>query len=184
VTIRRRITAGVDMELLVRDAQPSDAEALLHILNPIIEARQYTAFDTAFSVDAERSYIVNLPPRGIWKVAVRQSDEALVGFQIVEPFATYTRAFDHVATIGTYVDLAMRRQGIATRLFTETFAEARRKGYEKFFTFVRADNSAALQTYLRHGFVVIGTATRHARIDGRYIDEVLIEKWLSRDAAS
>jgi ribosomal protein S18 acetylase RimI-like enzyme len=78
----------------------------------------------------------------------------------------------------------MRRQGIATRLFTETFAEARRKGYEKFFTFVRADNSAALRTYLRHGFVVIGTATRQARIDGRYIDEVLIEKWLTRDAAS
>jgi L-amino acid N-acyltransferase YncA len=171
------------MELFVRDAVPEDAESMLRILNPIIEARLYTAFDTPFSADAERNYIVNLAPRGIWKVAVRRSDEALVGFQIVEPFATYTRAFDHVGTIGTYVDLATRRQGIATRLFTETFAEARRRGYEKFFTFVRADNPVALQTYLRHGFVVIGTATRHARIDGRYIDEVLIEKWLTRDAS-
>lgn len=166
------------MELSVRDAEPADAEALVRILNPIIEARVYTAFDTPFSVDAERNYVVNLPPRGIWKVAVRRSDHALVGFQIVEPFATYTRAFDHVGSIGTYVDLAVRRLGIATRLFAETFAEARHKDYEKFFTFVRADNPAALQTYLRHGFLVIGTAARQARIDGRYIDEVLIEKWL------
>jgi len=171
------------MELLIRDAEADDAEAITRILNPIIEARLYTAFDTVFGVDVERAYIANLSQRGIWKVAVQPSDHRLVGFQIVEPFATYTRAFDHVGTIGTYVDLASRRQGIATRLFAETFAAARGKAYEKFFTFVRADNPAALQTYTNQGFVVVGTARRQAKIDGRYVDEVLIEKWLP-DGAS
>jgi ribosomal protein S18 acetylase RimI-like enzyme len=80
--------------------------------------------------------------------------------------------------IGTYVDLDCRRQGIASRLFDHTFAAARGKGYEKLFAFVRADNPAALATYLRQGFVVIGTAQRHAKIDGRYIDEVMIERAL------
>jgi L-amino acid N-acyltransferase YncA len=166
------------MDLSVRDAEPADAEGLVRILNPIIEARVYTAFDTPFSVDAERVYLLNFPPRGIWKVAIRQSDGRLVGFQIMEPFATYTGAFDHVGTLGTYVDLGLRRQGVAGRLFEATLDAALRKGYEKIFTFVRADNSAALQTYLGHGFVVIGTARKHARIDGRYIDEILIEKFV------
>jgi L-amino acid N-acyltransferase YncA len=166
------------MALSVRDAQAADAEAFVRILNPIIAARVYTAFDTPFSVEAERKYIVNLPPRGIWKVAVRSSDQMIVGFQIMEPFATYTRAFDHVGTLGTYVDLGLRRQGIASCLFAATFDSARRKGYEKIFTFVRADNPAALQTYLGHGFVVIGTAQRQAKIDGQYVDEILIEKCL------
>jgi L-amino acid N-acyltransferase YncA len=166
------------MGLLVRDAGPADAEALVRILNPIIEARVYTAFDTPFSIEAERDYLLKFPPRGIWKAAIRQSDERLVGFQIVEPFATYTGAFDHVGTLGTYVDLELRRQGVARRLFEATLDAASRKGYEKIFTFVRADNSAALQTYLDQGFVVIGTAKRHARIDGQYIDEILIEKFL------
>jgi len=165
------------MELSVRDAEPADADALVRILNPIIDARIYTAIDTRFSVEAERDYIVNLPRRGIWKVAVRDSDRRVVGFQIMEPYATYTRAFDHVGTLGTYVDLELRRQGVATRLFAATFEAARQKGYEKAFTFVRADNPAALQTYLNHGFVVVGNATRQARIDGRYVDEILIEKW-------
>ena len=83
------------------------------------------------------------------------------------------------ASLGTYVDLGLRRQGIATRLFDATFEAALRKGYEKIFTFVRADNPAALQTYLRHGFLVIGTARQHAKIDGRYVDEILIERSLA-----
>ncbi|HLE68854.1 MAG TPA: GNAT family N-acetyltransferase, partial [Vicinamibacteria bacterium] len=71
------------------------------------------------------------------------------------PFADYTHAFDHVGVIGTFVSLPHRRQGIAGRLFRSTFEAARLKGYEKFFTFIRADNPAALATYRRHGFEVI-----------------------------
>jgi len=167
------------MKLSVRDAEPADAEALVRVLNPIIEARAYTAFDTPFTVEAERDYLLNFPRRGIWKVAIRSLDHRLVGFQIMEPFATYTTAFDHVGTLGTYVDLELRRQGVARSLFKATFDAALRKGYEKVFTFVRADNPAALQTYLGQGFLVIGTARQHARIDGRYIDEILIEKRLT-----
>ena len=162
----------------IRDAVATDAAALVGILNPIIEARVFTAFDTPFSVEAERDYILGFPARGIWKVATHGEDNRVVGFQILEPFATYTRAFDHVGTLGTFVDLAHRRHGIAKALFAATLDDARRKGYEKLFTFVRADNPAALQTYLAHGFAVIGTARNHAKIDGRYVDEILIEAFL------
>jgi L-amino acid N-acyltransferase YncA len=162
----------------IRDAVPSDAAALVRILNPIIEARAFTAFDTPFSVEAEREYVLAFPPRGVWKVATQAEDDRVVGFQILEPFATYTRAFDHVGTLGTFVHLAHRRQGVAKALFAATLNDARRKGYEKLFTFVRADNPAALQTYLAHGFAVIGTARRHAKIDGRYVDEIMIERFL------
>jgi hypothetical protein len=37
------------MDLLVRDSRPDDAEAIVNILNPIIEAGVDTAFDTAFT---------------------------------------------------------------------------------------------------------------------------------------
>jgi len=166
------------MDIAVRDVVAADAEALTRVLNPIIDARVYTAFDTPFSVDAEREYIAGFHPRGVWKLATRRTDGAVLGFQVLEPFATYTRAFDHVGTLGTYVDLAERRQGVATALFAATLPAARDKGYEKLFTFVRADNPVALKTYLAHGFVVIGRAQRHARIDGCYVDEILIERAL------
>jgi L-amino acid N-acyltransferase YncA len=163
-------------DLLVRDVTPADAEAIVGILNPIIETRAYTVFDAPFTVDAERQYIERFPPRGIWKVAAGRSDGRVAGFQVLEPFGPYTKAFDHVGKVGTYVDLAQRRRGIAKALFAATFEAARGKGYEKLFTFVRADNPVALAAYQAHGFEAIGTARRHAKIDGRYVDEILIEK--------
>jgi L-amino acid N-acyltransferase YncA len=166
------------MELLIREAGPEDAEAIVRIFNPIIEAGVYTAFDTPFTVEAEREYILNFPKRGIFHVAVSSEDQKIVGFQSMEPFATYTHAFDHVGVLGTYVDLSCRRLGISRNLFERTFEVARRKGYEKIFTFVRADNQAALATYLKQGFLIVGTAKLHAKINGKYIDEIIIEKIL------
>ena len=105
------------MELLIRDAMPDDAAGIVSVFNPIIEAHEYTLFDTPFTVEAERSYIAGLSERDIFNVAVRASDNSVVGFQSMAPFATYTHAFDHVGVIGTYVDLRSRRQGVATCLF-------------------------------------------------------------------
>lgn len=166
------------MKLIVRPAQPEDAAAIVAIFNPIIESGKYTAFDTPFTVEAEREYIANFPARGVFHVAVRQDDQRIIGFQSMEPFATYTRAFDHVGVVGTYVDLAERRQGIAGQLFAATFEAARQKGYEKLFTFIRADNPAALATYQQQGFQIIGTAHRQAKINGSYVDEIMVERFL------
>jgi L-amino acid N-acyltransferase YncA len=171
------VSPSLHEHLHIRDAIPGDAEGIVKVLNPIIAARIYTVFDTQISVEVERGFIQRFPERGVFHVAVDRRTGRLVGFQNMEPIATYTHAFDHVGSLGTYVDLDCRRQGVAARLFQATFAAAVRKGYEKAFTFVRSDNPAALETYLRHGFRVIGHAAKHARIDGRYVDEVLIEKF-------
>jgi L-amino acid N-acyltransferase YncA len=166
------------MELLIRDAIPDDAAGIVSVFNPIIEARSFTLFDTAFTTEAERSYIAGLAERDIFHVAVRASDNVIVGFQSMAPFATYTHAFDHVGVIGTYVDLESRRQGVAKCLFPATFEAAQRKGYEKIFTYIRADNPAALATYQKQGFRIVGTADRHAKLHGRYVDVIIVERLL------
>ncbi len=164
----------------VRDVRTEDAGGIAAILNPIIAAGCYTALDTPVTTEQEREFIRSFPERGTFLAAVDTTTLRIVGFQNVSPFAGFTHAFDHVGVIGTYVDLRRRREGIASHLFAATFVAARAKGYEKFFSYVRADNDAALQTYLRHGFRSVGIAERQARIHGRYIDEIVIEKLLSQ----
>ena len=166
------------VDLLIREVMADDAAAVVAIFNPIIEAGMYTAFDAPFTVEAERSYIETLPERAIFLVAERVTDRVLVGFQSLEPFATYTQAFAHVGVLGTYVDLECRRQGVAGRLFLATFLAARARAYEKLLTYIRADNTPALAAYSRQGFRVIGTAERQARLRGRYVDEVIVERFL------
>ena len=167
-----------NMELLIRDATPDDAAGIVSVFNPIIEAHGYTLFDTPFTIEGERSYIAGLSERDIFHVAVRPSDNCVVGFQSMAPFATYTHAFDHVGVIGTYVDLGNRRQGVAKCLFPVTFDTARQKGYEKIFTYIRADNPVALATYQKHGFRIVGTADRHAKLHGGYVDVIIVERRL------
>ena len=166
------------MELLIREARPDDAGAIVRILNPIIEAGAYSVLLTPFTAEAEREFIENFPPRGIFHVAEVWPAQRIVGFQTIEPFAAYTCAFDHVAIMGTFVDLAARYQGIGARLAQATFEAARRKGYEKIFTYVRADNLASLAFHLKLGFRIVGTAQRQARLGDRYVDEIIIEKFL------
>lgn len=166
------------MDLLVREARLYDAGAIIGILNPIIEAGVYTAFDTPLTIEAEREYILKFPKRGIFHVAARLQDQMIVGFQSIEPFAIYTHAFDHVGVIATYVDLTYRRQGIGKYLFEATFEAARHKGYEKLFTYVRADNLAALASYIKQGFHIVGRAKRQAKLYGKYLDEIIIERFL------
>ncbi|MGH9324247.1 MAG: GNAT family N-acetyltransferase [Vicinamibacteria bacterium] len=166
------------MNLEVREALPNDAAEIVRILNPIIEAGTFTVLDTPFTIEDERAFITSFPARGIFHVAEDRPERGLVGFQSLEPFADYTHAFDHVGVMGTFVDLTRRRQGVASRLFRATFEAARLKGYEKVFTFIRADNPAALATYERHGFEVIGTARRQAITKQGYVDEIMVETFL------
>lgn len=147
-------------------------------MNPLIQADESTALDRVFTPDEERIFIGAFPDQGVFNVAEKTDDGVIVGFQNVGPFATYTQAFAHVGVIGTYVDLSGHRQGIGRLLFEATRLAAKEKGYEKLFAFVRADNVGGLAFYKRMGFEVIGIAKRHAKIKGRYIDEVMIEREL------
>jgi len=164
--------------LNVRAVLPSDAEGVANLLNPIIEEGRYTVLDTTFTSMEERAFIAKFPSRGVFNVAVLADDATVVGFQNIEPFATYTKAFDHVGIIGTFVDGDYRGQGVAKQLFESTFDDAKAKGYLKLFAYVRGDNERALAVYLKQGFEVVGTAQKHAKVKGVFVDEVLIEKWL------
>ena len=166
------------MDPQIREVRADDAGAIVGILNPIIESRAYSALDTPLTVEAEREFIRRFPRRGVFLVAEDSCDRRAVGFQTLEPYATYTHAFDHVGVIATFVDLACRRRGVGRRLAEATFESARGKGYEKVFTFVRADNPGALQFYLALGLQVVGTAERQAKIGGDYVDEVFLERFL------
>ena len=166
----------MSIDVIIRPAVASDASGIVEVVNPIINAGVYTAFDTPFTVEAERRYIEAFPARGIFHVAV--AGDAVVGFQSMEPFATYTHAFDHVGVLGTYVELSRRRIGIGSALFEATFEEARRKQYEKLFTYILVHNAAALRAYTKHGFSIVGTARRHARIRNNYADMLVVERLL------
>ncbi|WP_439147736.1 GNAT family N-acetyltransferase [Vibrio sp.] len=166
------------MSLTIRQVTVDDAQGIIGVLNPIITEARYTILDKTFTVEEEKAFIESFPDRGVFSVAVNEATGDLLGFQNVEPFASYTKAFDHVGIIGTYVDANSRGQGVAKQLFDHTFEVAKTKGYEKLFAYVLANNERALAAYLKQGFETVGIAKKHAKIGKQYFDEILIEKLL------
>lgn len=165
------------MKIKIREMCIKDAEGIINVLNPIIQYGGLTVIDTPFTVKQEKKFLKNFPKKGIFYVAFH-NDKNLLGFQVLEPFANYTHAFDHVATIGTYVNISEQRQGIGTELSYQTFKKAKEKGFEKIFTYVLAENKPALQFYSKLGFKVIGKSIQQAKLNGKYLDEIIIEKIL------
>jgi L-amino acid N-acyltransferase YncA len=123
----------------VRLAGPEDAEGIAAVLNSVVREGGRTAIDRTYTPAQERAFLKRLPARSLLVMA--ELGAVMAGFQIVEPYAAYTGAMDHVATIGTYVAATARYHGLATAMSEVTFEHARRAGFEKLVA-DRSDNDA------------------------------------------
>jgi L-amino acid N-acyltransferase YncA len=157
----------------VRRDDIGDAAGLAGVLNGIIAEGRYTALTGHWTPEAELAFLQSLGPRSEIFVAVVGGH--IVGFQVIEPFAAYTTAMDHVAILGTYVQRDFRGRGLGQRLAQATFQFAREQGFEKIVIYVLAHNEGGLAYYRRLGFVERGVLVRQTKLDGVYYDEVFME---------
>jgi GNAT superfamily N-acetyltransferase len=161
------------MDISIRRGTVDDAQGVVDVINSVIQEGGLTALYPMLSVEQEEAFIEGLGPRSALFIA--ESSGAALGVQVIEPFAPYTRAMDHVATVGTFVYRNFRRRGVGRRLMETTLGFARQQGFEKIISYVRVSNSGAQTFYRRMGFLPKLMLERQIKIEGRYDDEVLIE---------
>jgi L-amino acid N-acyltransferase YncA len=157
----------------VRRDDINDAAGVAEVLNSVIAEGRHTALTGYWTPEAEQAYLQSLGPRS--ELFVVEVAGRIVGFQVLEPFVTYTSTMDHVAHFGTYVQSGFRGQGLGRRLAKATLEFARAHGYEKSVVYVLADNEGGLAYYQSLGFQVRGVLTRQTKIEGAYHDEVFME---------
>ena len=170
--VRKQDKSGVIVRPVRRD-DIRDAAGVADVLNSIILEGRYTALTGHWTPEAERAFLEGLRPRS--EVFVAEANERIVGFQVIEPFVSYTSTMEHVAHMGTYVHAGLRRRGIGHSLAQATLAFARQQGYEKVVIYVMADNELGLAYYHSLGFEERGVLQRQTKIDGVYHDEVFME---------
>jgi dephospho-CoA kinase len=162
----------------VRRDDLQDAAGVADVLNGVIGEGLYTALTGHWTPEAEQAFLRSLGPRS--ELFVAEVAGRIVGFQVIEPFVTYTSTMDHVAHLGTYVRAGLRRGGIGQKLAEATFQFAREHGYEKAVIYVLSDNEAGRAYYRSLGFEEKGVLTRQTRIGGVYHDEIFMESHLRR----
>ncbi len=94
------------------------------------------------------------------------------------------RCYDGVREFSVYVSRDARGKGLGGVALKALFAAARARGDWKLLSRVFPENRASLKLLKSLGFREVGTYIRHAKLDGRWRDVVIVEKLLDEGEAA
>ena len=109
---------------------------------------------------------------------VAESDgDGVVGWTTFAPFSE-RECYRGIGYFSVYVDPGMRRLGVGRQLLRALVDEARRRGYRKLVSGIFVSNAASRALCAACGWREVGIYQRHAQLDGRWIDVVIVEQLL------
>ena len=114
---------------------------------------------------------------GLW--AVSEIDEQIVGACNLMPRGggrvSKTR---HVVELGMAILSQFRGIGVGNAMMDYMVDWARKKGYDKISLSVFSSNKPAINLYKKFGFEIEGVKKKEFMVEGRYVDEVCMGKFL------
>ena len=162
-------------DVSLRDAEPADAAAVAVVYNQGIEDRLATLETETRSAEERRRWLAARGPRH--PVLVAEVDGKVVGWGSLNAFNPRP-AYDHVADFSVYVELEWRGRGVGHRLLEALIARGRELGYHKLVLAAFPFNAAGITLYRRLGFADVGVYREQGRLDGKWVDVVVMERIL------
>jgi L-amino acid N-acyltransferase YncA len=159
----------------IRDATPDDAPAIAEIYNQGIEDRLATLETGLRDADERRSWLAARGPRH--PVLVAEDGASAVAWASLNSFNPRP-AYDHVADFSIYIARDRRGRGLGSILLDALEQRARAIGYHKLVLAAFPENEAGMRLYRRKGFTTVGVYHEQGRLDGRWVDVIVMEKIL------
>jgi phosphinothricin acetyltransferase len=164
----------------IRRAHPGDAEAVAGIYNQGIAERAAT-FETEARSAADMGRRIDEDPER-FPVLVADDQGTVVGWASIGPYRPRA-CYAGIGEFSVYVDGAARGRGVGRALVAELIREAAARGYWKLLSRIFAFNTASLALCRSLGFREVGTYERHGRLDGRWLDVVVVERLIAENQA-
>jgi len=162
--------------IVIRSATAADAGAIATIYNQGIEDRLATLETELRDADERRRWLSDRGSRH--PVLVAEADGQIVGWASLNRFNPRA-AYDHVADLSVYIERAWRGRGVGRRLLDVLERAARDIGYHKLVLSAFPFNAAGMTLYERVGFRTVGIYREQGRLDGQWVDTIVMEKLLS-----
>jgi phosphinothricin acetyltransferase len=163
-------------EYRVRLATPDDAKAICRIYNQGIEDRVATLDTEARTPEERRRWLGTRRPRHPVIAAETASGE-VVGWGSLNVFNP-REAYRHVADFSVYVERAHRGKGAGTVLLTRLIELGREHGFHKLVLSAFPWNTGGMALYQKLGFRTVGIYKEQGRLDGKWVDTIIMEKLL------
>lgn len=164
--------------VIVREADANDAETIVSVINSVAAERVYTPIDRfPHDVDWERNYIQeHVKEKKDRLIAVAVLEGKIVGVCDLHPGRHETNR--HVGGLGMSVVKDYREIGVGTAMMKYLMDWAKDHNVEKLYLSVFSTNRRAINLYKKFNFQVEGKRGRQYKIEGKYVDEVLMGKFL------
>ena len=155
-----------------RPGLPADAARIATIYNQGIEDRIAT-FETVRRGAADiQAWLDSGYP-----LFVAGSGETVMAYAVAFPYRSRP-CYDGVREFSVYVAREARGKGFGREAMEELIAEARGRGWWKLLSRVFPENAGSRRLLTGLGFREVGIYEKHARLDGRWRDVLIVEKLL------
>ena len=157
----------------IRPANVDDAAAIAEIYNQGIEDRVATYETRLRSAADQLAWLRSIGGR--YPAVVAQADGEIVGWAGAAPYRD-RECYRGIGEFSMYVHRDWRRRGVGDQLLAGLISEAERMGLWKLLSRIFPFNDASRALCRKHGFREVGVYEKHARLDGRWLDVVIVER--------
>jgi phosphinothricin acetyltransferase len=160
----------------IRVATVADAAAIAEIYNQGIEDRVATYETELRSAEDQQAWLRSIDGR--YPAVVAHIDDEIVGWAGAGPYRT-RECYRGIGEFSMYVRRDWRDCGVGDLLVAGLIGEAERLGLWKLLSRIFPFNEASRALCRKHGFREVGLYEKHARLDGRWLDVVIVERLIA-----
>ena len=158
--------------LRTRPATPADAEAIARIYNEGIEDRVATFETRPRNAEDVRGWFDGRHP-----IVVAEDGGRVLAFASTSTYRPRD-CYAGIAEFSVYVAREARGRGAGRVVMDALIAESERAGFWKLVSRVFPQNTASLRLLKSVGFREVGRYEKHGKLDGVWMDTVIVERLL------
>jgi len=160
--------------VIVREASKEDARAITDVVNSVASEKRYIL--TEKSREDWDKAVSEIKEKGRGLLIVAQADGKVVGMGHLTKGKWEKNR--HVGFLGMVILKEFREIGIGTAMMDYMMRYARQERLEKISLNVFSTNERAIHLYQKFGFKLEGAIKRQYKIEGKYVDELFMRKFL------
>lgn len=160
----------------IRVATINDAAEIAEIYNQGIEDRVATFETEHRCAEDQLAWLRSIAGR--YPAVVAEIDGQIVGWAGAGPYRA-RECYRGIGEFSMYVRRDWRGRGVGDLLVAALISEAERLGLWKLLSRIFPFNEASRALCRKHGFREVGVYEKHARLDGRWLDVVIVERLIT-----
>ena len=160
----------------IRIPSVDDSAAIAEIYNQGIEDRVATFETELRSADDQLAWLRSIAGR--YPAVVAEIDGQIIGWAGAGPYRE-RECYRGIGEFSMYVRRNWRGRGVGDLLVSALIREAEQLRLWKLVSRIFPFNEASRALCRKHGFREVGVYEKHARLDGRWLDVVIVERLIS-----